>query len=194
MDSKLFGDFTPIFTDKNPTQKNMITIIAKRKKDGADCPDVIHSLSPAEALTFLTEVELGFGAQVITLTPTEIVTEVGVCGCVDTSVFSGSAEGMEMLVKTAVLFAHVQQNTELLAQAAAQAADILGAGGIPLILNFGAGLFVGQGQISLAVMLALGITELDDVKAGAGTKTQDLLAAFDLMTEEGCTFKQALGF
>lgn len=170
----------------------MITITAKRKKDGVECPAVIHKLSPLEALIFLTEVELGFGAQVKALLPTQIITVCGVLSCVDTSIFEGPEDEMSVLFETAVLVAHLQQNTDLLAHAAAKASEILGAKGNPLLLNFGSSVFIGQGQISLALMLALGVKTESELEAGAGQKVKDILAAHELVQQGGITFGQAL--
>lgn len=79
----------------------MITFNDKRvKPEGGEYTDS-RTLTVGKGLDILVNCELGFGGKILEVTPTRVVTQTTVMGCVDTSVFEGSVEEMHYLYEIA---------------------------------------------------------------------------------------------
>lgn len=72
----------------------------RTKPEGGVYPSS-RTMKPSKAINILVNCELAFGGQIVDITSTRVETRTVVLGCVDQSVFEGSPEEMEYLVKMA---------------------------------------------------------------------------------------------
>jgi hypothetical protein len=174
----------------------MITVTQTRHKDGEffNQPAITFD-DPLEALGQLVDVELKWGGQITSVDETSLLVITRVMGCIDSSHFQGeTVEEMKPLLELA--YYHLQAGThdELLRQHAAQI-FMEKTGGNPGLLKLIAPLLVGGSHLRLTTMLACGITEEEDLKAGMETRGQlkDIIAAIQLMRDGTCSsFRESL--
>jgi hypothetical protein len=161
----------------------MIRVIAHRKKDREECPAIETNRTVLNALQLLIEFELGYGGQLIDVSPTKVVTETQVLGCQDKTEFMGSEEEMKPLVH----FAGVTIGLFEMAITNDKIVDLLvkkTQGKAMLLANY-APILVGQGAMRGAIGHMLGMTK-EDIRA---TKLKDMIVGYQLL-HEGCSPEQ----
>ncbi len=108
-----------------------------------------------------------------------------VLSCVDTTIFEGSLEEMEVLNQTVLFYLQAaQEKDRVIDGVLADLARIPnGKGGVPLIINMAAPMLIGRNRLSPATMMAFGITDETDIAAGMALGMDDLLACYQLVQE-----------
>lgn len=153
-----------------------------------------YEQSAAEALESMVVYELGCGGFVTDLSPTKVVVETHVFGGTkDTTIFEGPEEEMEFIVRVAAHHAALMSDETSRNALIEKAVDFLGTlpkeiGGVPLYIAAMAPLFMGGSSASAALLFAVGITDLEVVKALkalAPISLKDLVAAVELYRETG---------
>lgn len=174
----------------------MILVTLGRRRGGYDrCPEQTLTFDdPLEALDHLVSAELAYGGQITCVTDWCVTVRTEVYGCQDTTVYTGPATQMRLLVDVATLTRvvdHQYHNTIM--DAAVDMTDRLPRhmGRIPRMLSLVAPLVFGEARLRMLVMLASGIGR-DDLEAGTRHSVSDLIAALQLARDGSCTFREAL--
>ncbi len=148
-----------------------------------------------EALIHLAKHELGWGGRIVGLGPTHIKVVTTIFECRDTSVYKGTAEELKPLFELVYFYLEAKKkygntivdgmvnSTERLPE------EIRG---VPLYLSMMTPLLAGNHLLKVVVMLACGVKDEEDVKAGLGVRIEDLVAASQLSKEGLCSFREAL--
>ncbi|MEY4722575.1 MAG: hypothetical protein RLZZ324_88 [Candidatus Parcubacteria bacterium] len=179
----------------------MIIVHSNRIKDGESYPFTQECDVP-RALELLVSCELRFGGICTDISTdgdvASITVETRLMSCLDTSVFSGPAALMRPLLTIAIAHSEVRaaRAGAVAAGAVAEAHVVLGSQlgsqeGIPLYLDLGAPIFLGQSAVKLALLVAGGITE-SDIELATAIPLHDVLAALQLTLTGECTFPEAL--
>jgi hypothetical protein len=170
-------------------EDKMIRIEQNRVKDGQNYgPDVLERTS-LDAMQQMLKYEFGYGGVVVELNETTVTVRTIVCGCVDTTIFSGCIEEMAPLVHAAKLFnlscnfddKHIKQTSE-------QLQDTREEEGMHQFWSQNlAPLLLGRNRLKSIMMLALGISDEADIKAGIKLTMEDLGAVLTLFAESSTT-------
>lgn len=148
----------------------MITVIQNRNKGGGDVYNSIHDWTLSKAMNVFISCELGFGGVLRSVSPTSIVVETNVMGCIDTTTFEGTEEAMKLMFKTAHIANHVRHlslSTEHINHLAKEMVDF--SAGSPQIIAMAAGMFLGAGVVKGTIIALL---------AGEDQEVLPLMAAF----------------
>lgn len=147
--------------------------------------------SATKALNTMVVHELGFGGFVTDLSLTRVVVETDIFGGTkDTTIFEGSKEEMEFIVKVAAHHAALMSDEASRNVLIEKAADFLGTlpkevGGLPLYIAMMTPFLLGGPSASVALLSAVGITDPEVVKTLMPISLKDLMAAIELYRETG---------
>lgn len=151
--------------------------------------------SPVKALESFVVYELGYGGFVTDLSPTKVTVETHIFGGTkDTTIFEGSREEMELIVKVAATHVAIMSDETSRNALIERAVDLLGTlpkeiGGLPIYIEMTTPLLIGGPSASVALLFGAGITnpETDPevVKALLQIPLKDLMAAVELYWETG---------
>jgi len=174
----------------------VITVKQTRTKGGTlyEQPTLTFS-DPLEAVAHLAKTELGWGGQIVDVGEGRIKVETRVLHDVDTAIFEGPSEEMKPLFELVYFYMEAsEKHGDLIVD---QVVDYTqrfpdGMGGTPLIFSMIAPLLVGGNRLKVAVMLACGVKNENDVKVGLEAEVEDLVAAVQLSHEGQCSFREAL--
>ena len=163
----------------------MIRISMTRDRGSEHFDQGTREEQPMSALRTLVQAELAFGGEITEATGTRLTVVTRVLSCVDTTIFEGSLEEMEVLNQTVLFYLQAaQEKDRVIDGVLADLARIPnGKGGVPLIINMAAPMLIGRNRLSLATMMALGITDETDIAAGMALGMDDLLACYQLVQE-----------
>ncbi len=150
-----------------------------------------YEQTAAKALESMVVSELGFGGQVIDLSPTRVAIETPLFGGdIDTTIFEGSEEEMVLIVKVAAHHAMIMNDEKSREVIIGKAVDSLGMlpkeiGGLPLYISLLAPFLLGGRSAGVALLFGVGITDPEIVKTFAPISLKDLVAAVGLSVETG---------
>lgn len=149
-----------------------------------------HEVSAQKALETLVVWELGYSGFVTDISPTKVVVETHIFSCKDTTILEGSEEEMQLIVRVAVYHSLLMSNEKNRSTLIDRTADFLGTlpkeiGGLPLYISIVAPMLIGGSSASIALLLAVGITDLETVKILRAIQLKDLVAAVQLHYETG---------
>ncbi len=151
--------------------------------------------NPLEAVVHLAKAELGWGGQIVDVDENHIKVQTRVLNCLDTSIFEGSAEEMKPLFEFAYFYMETREKySNLIVDETVDYIQCLPneIGGVPLFLSILTPFLIGGNRLKVAVMLACGMRDEKDIKAGLSAKIDDLVAAVQLSKEGRCSFREAL--
>lgn len=171
----------------------MITVQQSRDKDGMHFEQgTLTFADPLDAVSHLARAELSWGGQIVAVDESRITVQTEVLSCLDTSIFEGTAEEMRPLFELAYFYMRArQEHGDLIVDEAVESLpDRIG--GVPLFLSMMAPLLMGRNRLKVAVMLACGVQDVDDIRAGLGAEIENLIAAVQLAQDESCSFREAL--
>lgn len=149
----------------------------------------------AKALSGLILYEIGYGGSIIELTPMKVAVRTVVMGCVDTSIWEGLPEEMELLVEAAaasVMAAPSITSGPLHEAIVTKVMNLTK--GKPLLIKLGMGMITGAPRAKL-VMLSLlpePLTDEELIKKLIRLTPNDLLALVMCVRVDGMTLKEAL--
>ncbi|MDF1496610.1 MAG: hypothetical protein P1P90_00940 [Patescibacteria group bacterium] len=174
----------------------MIRVTQTRDRDNEhfDQP-TLEIGDPLVAALRLAQMELAYGARVTEASETRIVVKTRVFACVDTSVFEGTEEEMEPLVELVYFYlkAETEHGKEILDHAVSTAMSLPGGvGRKPFYLSMLTPLLLGGNKLKVALMLACGLRDEEQLKAGLQARLEDLVAAVQLQRDGLCSFQEAL--
>ncbi|OGN04402.1 MAG: hypothetical protein A3B99_04950 [Candidatus Yanofskybacteria bacterium RIFCSPHIGHO2_02_FULL_44_12b] len=140
------------------------------------------------ALESMVVYELGYGGSVTDLSETKVVVETVVLGCKDATIFEGSREEMELIVRVAACHAVIMGDETSRGAIIERVADFLGTlpsdvGGSPLYISLMAPFLIGGPSTSAALLLGLGITDPVVINTLMPISLKDLMAAVQLHKE-----------
>lgn len=168
-----------------------------RRKDGDIWVD--HDKAPVNNKAFwlgrIVEFELGYGAKVTKLEECFLAIQTNIMGCVDEIVLEGSAEEMLPFVKVAAFYQFAingQRELDGFKKLGEQLNKF--AGGSPLVMVMGTGIFAGQKFAKVAVIAAL-IGDSDDMELVtrlAKVSLKDLVPILQLVELDGVDVKEAV--
>lgn len=163
----------------------MIRISMTRDRGSEHFDQGSREVEPLAALTTLVEAELAFGGNITEATGTKLIVVTRVMSCIDTTVFEGSAEEMQVLNETVYFYflACKEQDTVIEGVLADLARIPNGKGGSPLIINMAAPMLMGSNRLKRATLFALGLNTDEDVATGMAMRFKDILACHQLMQE-----------
>lgn len=179
--------------------KEVIGVITKkqsRDKDGEHFEQATLTFKdPLDALASLAKYELGWGGQVVDVSESFIKVQTRVFHCLDTSIFEGPTVEMKPLFELVYFYTKASQEFEGAIED--QAVDETGRwpdgiGRVPLFLSMLAPLVIGSNRLKAAAMLACGLRDENDIKAGLNADIKDIVAAFQLAKDGQCSFREAL--
>ena len=174
----------------------MIKVTQTRDKDGEHFVQPTLTFNdPLEAVVHLAKVELGWGGQIVEIDEKRIKVQTQVMHCLDTSIFEGSSEEMKPLFELVYFYMEAsKKHSDLIVEETVDYTQRLpdGIGGVPLFFTMMAPLLVGGNRLKVAVMLACGVQDENDIKAGLGARIEDLVAAFQLSKDGLYSFREAL--
>lgn len=145
-----------------------------------------------DATRHLAEVELAFGARVLSLSQTRIVVQTTIVGLIDQSIFEGNVQEIQHLLRLLYFYQMAVTNFDHLAREAAAEEAISQLGGIQRLVELAAPYLIGGSRLRIAVMLSYGITDPEDLEIGAHARLCDIFTALQLSREESCSFRDAL--
>jgi hypothetical protein len=174
----------------------MITVKQYRDKDGERFTQMTLTFNePLEAVAHLVRVELGWGGQIVDVSENRVKVQTRVLHCLDTSIFEGPPEEMRPLFELVYFYMEAsEKHGDIIVDEAVDYTQRLpdGIGGVPLFLSMMAPLLVGGNRLKVAVMLACGVQDENDIKAGLGVKIENLVAAVQISKDGHCSFREAL--
>lgn len=148
-----------------------------------------YEQSAERALASMVVYELGCGGFVTDLSPTKVVVETHIFGGTkDTTIFNGPKEEMELIVKVAAHHAALMSDETSRSTLVEKAVDFLETlpkeiGGLPLYIAMTTPFIMGGLSAAVALLFAVGITDLEVVKGLAPISLKDLVAAVELYRE-----------
>ncbi|MDR3616602.1 MAG: hypothetical protein P4L53_23785 [Candidatus Obscuribacterales bacterium] len=162
----------------------MIEII-NRRNNGAECEPIVRHESPEKALYSMVKFELGYGGMIVAASETSITVRTRVLNCVDHTTFSGSQQDMRPLIETAYFFMEAcKHDDQSIDQVVEQlAATPSGKGLRTFYLTNLAPLLLGQKRVSVACMLGMGLTNVNDIEFGIRLRFDDLFALLGLIID-----------
>jgi hypothetical protein len=171
----------------------MITVTQNRNKGGGDVYNSIHDWTLSKSLNVLISCELGFGGQLMEVTPTRVVVQTEVMGCIDITIFEGTEEAMVMLVKTAHIANHVRHlsmSTDNINHISKNLLDF--SEGSPAVIAMAAGMFIGAGIVK-GTIIALLAGDDESVLPQLSAFSKDmLLTLLELHVENGVSCKDLI--
>ena len=149
-----------------------------------------YEQSAADALRSMVVFELGYGGIVSDLSPTSVVVKTRVLACKDTTIFEGSEEEMEFIVRVAahhVALMSDEASRNTLVEKAVDFLEMLPEGirGVPFYITMMAPLLTGGPSAGAALLVAAGITDPEVVKELLPVSLKELVAAVELYRETG---------
>jgi hypothetical protein len=163
-----------------------------RDNGGGEEGQAPWTVSPKGAVEALCVGELSWGGQITVLTTTKVeVRTEAVQGCRDRTVFEGSEEDMELVVKAAVAAVQMMHHgREQIVSTSVRGLDILPEHlqGNPRYLSFFAPLLNGRLPAKAALLTAMGVEKQEDVRVLNQLRLQQLAAAWYQQVEEGVSF------
>jgi len=156
--------------------------------------------STYSALDTMIYSELGFGGEIIEVSETRMVTETEIFSCIDTVVFEGSAEEMLPLLQTGYFYEQAGQGSvkdEVLNMTVENWEKLPdNVKGKPIFVTTLGVWALARNRLKAAVLLALGITDEEDLKTGLELPIQDLATTMEIMQTypemTGKTLKQVV--
>lgn len=149
-------------------------------------------MTPDQALYRMIDVELGYGSVVTEISETSVTFVSTTLRCVDTAIYSGTADEMELLVKTAACYVELsgkagdcQGFTARIAEIAVERSKAL-----PPFAEFEASRIAGRAITRAALLGAFGIGNEGEVYTAvrsAFPRLMDLVAGLLLRRESGLT-------
>jgi hypothetical protein len=172
----------------------MIKVTQTRDRDGEHFVQPTLSFSePLEAVIHLAKAELSWGGKIVGFSEMHIEVHTKVMQCHDTSIFEGSSDEMRPLCELVRFYLEgSERHGDLIASNIADSLLHNEVGGVPLFISMMAPLLVGGNRLRVAVMLACGVVNKDDIEAGLGARIEDLVSAFQLSKDGLCSFRDAL--
>ena len=167
----------------------MITLQLARRRDGQHFDQGSRQESIRGAMAVLIQSELAFGADVTDVSATRLALETRVFGCIDSTVFEGSAEEMAPLLQAVALVLEADSHEDLVFANIMAQLERIPTGFVPRTLDMVAPLVLGRARLAVAFMIPMGITDPQDLELGAGLPLGDLVAAFELASETGLSFR-----
>jgi len=164
----------------------MITLNLERQRDGQRLSRYTRHETPAEALSFLVQSEFAFGARIIELSEVRMHLETGICDMVDVTYVEGTADEMRTLVETAAFYLLACEQEDIVNTGAAIEYGRLierNAMNSGHIINIGAPMFVGRSRVRVAVMLALGYRDENDLRLAASVSLADLMTLIGMLPD-----------
>lgn len=163
---------------------NKIHTISARTNTGQPCPSVDCYRKYEDALLLFVKYELGFGGQIISVTPHQVVTRTQVLSCVDTTTFVGEYEQMILFNRIAEF--HAALVSHRLDYISGQVYDQMVEAGISTkafnLAHF-APLLIGGKLALIAMILALEYPLPDNVESDGIPTLEDLCAVAALIQE-----------
>ncbi len=174
----------------------MIIVTQYRERDGERHAQTTLGFSdPLKAIGHMAKVELAFGARVVSVNDNRIELETSMMDFVDTSSFEGPPEELRPLLDLIhyYLLADKDHHEAVFGHAVKTISETKEEGAkTPLFLSLMGPMLVGINRLKVAVMLAAGVTDEDDIEAGMDARIEDLTAAAGLQAEGACSFREAL--
>lgn len=152
----------------------------------------IEFSSTEVATKHLAEVELAFGARILSLSRTRVIVQTTIAGMVDQSIFEGNVQEMQHLLRLIFFYQIAVSNFDHFAADAAASEAVTYLGGVQRLVELAAPYLIGGSRIRIAVMVSHGITDPEDLQIGAHARLSDIFTALQLSREEGCSFREAL--
>jgi hypothetical protein len=174
----------------------VITITQFRDKVGERFEQATRRYNdPLEAVAHLARVELAWGGHVVDVGENHIKVETQLPCYLDTAIFEGPTEELMPLFELVHFYMEASEKYgDLIVDETVNYTRHLPVGvrGVPLFLVMMAPLLAGSNRLKVAVMLACGVQDENDIKAGLGAKIDDLVAAVQLSKDGHCSFREAL--
>lgn len=174
----------------------MIKVTQTRDKDGEHFVQPTLTFNdPLEAMVHLAKVELSWGAQIVDIRENKIEAQTRVMNCLDTSVFEGPPGEMRPLIELVYFYLKANENhSNLIVKKMVDYTQHLpnGIAGVPAFITMMAPFLIGKNQLKVAVMLACGVRNVDDIEIGITARIEDLVVAFQLSKDGLCSFREAL--
>jgi len=167
----------------------MITVSQTRQKgQRVHVQATLLFATPLEAAAHLANVELRFGGQIVEAEATRLKIETPIFNDLDTAVIEGPTEEMSLLLQLAYyhLLAGEKHQDLIFATAAAPEFEST------LLFTLAAPMLVGVSRIKVAMLLACGITNEEDLVVGVKADLVDIAAAIQFAQEGVCSFREAL--
>ncbi|OGY62381.1 MAG: hypothetical protein A2745_00100 [Candidatus Harrisonbacteria bacterium RIFCSPHIGHO2_01_FULL_44_13] len=161
----------------------MITVTPTRVKSGEHFDFGARQLTTEQAMESLVKYELGYGGRITEASPTRIVVQTRVLGhCLDTTIFEGSEEEMRPLRAATYYFLRAcgEQMTDLVFEQAFTDLSRKDGTALQAIVAWAGPLIIGRHRVRVAMMLAIGITSEEDIKAALAIPDGDFVATLEL--------------
>lgn len=171
----------------------MITVFQERSKGGGDNYNSIHDWTLSKAMNVFISCELGFGGVLMEVTPTRVVVETKVMGCLDKTTFEGTEEAMALVYKTAHISNHVRHlslSTEHINHLAKEMMDF--SKGSPRIIAMAAGMFLGAGVVKGTIIALLAGDDQEALPLLAPFNKDMLLTMLELHIENNVSCRELI--
>lgn len=163
----------------------MIQMTFERIHSGYPTPPICRKATAEEAFGMLVENELGFGGQVLEVTPTRVVVRTNVLSCVDTATFEGNLEEMRHLFEIAAYYSVAMSDKEIFSRTSDKVFRVLdfkGDGVKPLHLHLAGGMLFGASLI-VAILEAVGDFRLPPKPRAFRDKLKEAVYTYLLLQE-----------
>ena len=133
-------------------------------------------------LQHLIAAEFAFGGRTVEASRGRLVVQTKILSHIDRTIYTGSVEDMEILLKAAAVYEETYKDNELIEnQLAKRCTDF--AKGSPLLTVAAAGIFNGHSRAIIAMLVALEVTEKKRFEEAKQVPLDDLLELVELSNE-----------